>query len=246
MYYIIYIYIYVYIRPLHKDDTHEPRRSLSERRDGARPAKRRARPAREARCKKGSLGKCCLFFLTASYPEIRLPGDRFNRRVKHLVFRGVCTLRRGDDTVGNPHRSRISQLELFELVLLLKLDKRFPVKQFEATASRSTVPSHPLECLYTLLLCHTFHVRSASSFSASSLYSASSFGFRYRRILKFWLFCCALSSTRRSRALANLSLEIDRKPKYPHVQHPEGGTIGLEALIELKFLDASFSSLSSR
>ena len=40
---------------------------------------------------------------------------------------------RGDDTVGNPHRAQISQFELFELVLLLKLDKRFPVEQFEAT-----------------------------------------------------------------------------------------------------------------
>ena len=30
---------------------------------------------------------------------------------------------RGDDTVGNPHRAQISQFELFELILLLKLDK---------------------------------------------------------------------------------------------------------------------------
>ena len=34
----------------------------------------------------GSLGKRCLFFLTAYYPEIRLPGDRVKRQVKHLVF----------------------------------------------------------------------------------------------------------------------------------------------------------------
>jgi hypothetical protein len=41
----------------------------------------------------GSLGKRCLFFLTVSYPGIRLPGDRVNWRVKHLVFRGVrCAL----------------------------------------------------------------------------------------------------------------------------------------------------------
>ena len=50
---------------------------------------------------------------------------------------------RGDDTVGNPHRARISQFELFELALVLKLDKRFPVEQFEATVSQSTVSSHP-------------------------------------------------------------------------------------------------------
>ena len=30
----------------------------------------------------------------------------------------------GDDTVGNPHRARISQFELFELILFLKLDKQ--------------------------------------------------------------------------------------------------------------------------
>ena len=41
-------------------------------------------------------------------------------------------------------RARISQLELFELILLLKLDKQFPVEQFEATVSQSTVPSPPL------------------------------------------------------------------------------------------------------
>ena len=33
---------------------------------------------------------------------------------------------RGDDTVGNPHRARISRFELFEPILLSKLDKRFP------------------------------------------------------------------------------------------------------------------------
>ena len=48
---------------------------------------------------------------------------------------------RGDDTVGNPHRAQPSQFELFELVLLMKLDKLFPVEQFEATLSQSTVPS---------------------------------------------------------------------------------------------------------
>ena len=48
---------------------------------------------------------------------------------------------RGDDTVGNPRRAQIYQFELFELILSSKLDKRFPVEQFEATASQSTAPS---------------------------------------------------------------------------------------------------------
>ena len=46
--------------------------------------------------------------------------------------------------VGNPHRARIVQFELFELILLLKLDKQLPVEQFEATVSQSAVPSPPL------------------------------------------------------------------------------------------------------
>ena len=48
------------------------------------------------------------------------------------------------DTVGNPHRARISGFELFELALLLKLDNWFPVEQFEAAVSQSTVPYPPL------------------------------------------------------------------------------------------------------
>ena len=53
----------------------------------------------------------------------------------------VALAGRGDDTVGNPRRAQICHFELFELVLLLKLDKLFPVEQFEAAASQSAVPS---------------------------------------------------------------------------------------------------------
>ena len=49
-----------------------------------------------------------------------------------------------DDTVGKPHRAQISRFEFFELILLLKLDKQFPVEQFESTVSQSTVPSPTL------------------------------------------------------------------------------------------------------
>ena len=42
------------------------------------------------------------------------------------------------------HRAQISQFELCELILLLKLDKQFPVEQFQAAVSQSTVPSPPL------------------------------------------------------------------------------------------------------
>ena len=52
---------------------------------------------------------------------------------------------RGDDTVGTPHRAQSSQFELFELILLLKVDKQITVEQFEATVSQSAVPSPLLE-----------------------------------------------------------------------------------------------------
>ena len=51
----------------------------------------------------------------------------------------------GADLVGNPHRAQISQFKRFELILLLASDKQFPVDQFEATVSRSTVRS-PFLC----------------------------------------------------------------------------------------------------
>ena len=53
-------------------------------------------------------------------------------------------LGRGDDTVGNPRRARISRFEPLELIISLKLDKWFPVQQLEATVSQSRVPSSPL------------------------------------------------------------------------------------------------------
>ena len=49
----------------------------------------------------------------------------------------------GDDKVGIPHQAQISQFDLFEFIMFLKLDKQFPVDQFEATLSQSTVPSPP-------------------------------------------------------------------------------------------------------
>ena len=56
----------------------------------------------------------------------------------------LALILKGDDTVGNPHRAQTYQFELFELCLLLKLDKQLPVEQFEASVSQSTVPSPPL------------------------------------------------------------------------------------------------------
>ena len=52
----------------------------------------------------------------------------------------VIIIAREGGMIG-PRRAQISQCELFELIPLLKLNKQFPVEQFEATVSQSTVPS---------------------------------------------------------------------------------------------------------
>ena len=65
--------------------------------------------------------------------------------IADLILAQEDSSERGDDTLGNPHRAQISQFELelkftqfelFEFILLLKLDKQLPVEQFEA--SRAT------------------------------------------------------------------------------------------------------------
>ena len=60
------------------------------------------------------------------------------------IYIHTYTNGRGDDTVGNPHRAQISRFELFELILLSKLDRQFPVEPFEAGVSQSSVPFPPL------------------------------------------------------------------------------------------------------
>ena len=57
----------------------------------------------------------------------------FASRSRRLFFREAASFGRRDDTVGNPHRAQISQFDFFELVLLLKLVKQYPVEQFEAS-----------------------------------------------------------------------------------------------------------------
>ena len=61
---------------------------------------------------------------------------------------------RVDDTVGNPHRDQIYKFELFELILLLKLDTQIPVEQFEATVSQSRAPSPLLLVLHKAVMEH--------------------------------------------------------------------------------------------
>ena len=54
----------------------------------------------------------------------------------------IMILGRGNGAVGNPHRARIYQLELFEQVLSSKVDKQFPVEQFETHPKRSCMLIH--------------------------------------------------------------------------------------------------------
>ena len=77
----------------------------------------------------------------AAFDECVLQGRRCRPVVLGAPRKGIG---RGNDTFGNPHRAQISQFELFELVLLLKLDKQLPVEQLEQTVSQSTVPSPPV------------------------------------------------------------------------------------------------------
>ena len=67
--------------------------------------------------------------------------------VEKQVF-AAAVFGRGDDTVGNPHRARISQFELFELILLSTIYKLFSIEQFEPTVSQSTVSSPLPKCTY--------------------------------------------------------------------------------------------------
>ena len=75
----------------------------------------------------------------------------------------ACSVfRRGDDAVGNPHRAQVVQFELFELVLLLKLEKQFPVEQFEAIVSQSAVPSPTLSFAFASCCVSPFAVSTSS------------------------------------------------------------------------------------
>ena len=64
---------------------------------------------------------------------------------------------RGDDTLGKPRRAQISQLELFEIALLLKLYQQFTVERFQVSAFQSMVPCPPLNIkisrVYSIVPC---------------------------------------------------------------------------------------------
>ena len=81
-------------------------------------------------------------------PNLLGGSNLFRRLVGHYMW--ACSIMyaasfgRGGDKVGNPHRAQISQFELFELILLLKLDKRVQgsVKGLHQIGHRK-VPSVP-------------------------------------------------------------------------------------------------------
>ena len=58
-------------------------------------------------------------------PYDRLPALFMGSKSARLVLE-----RRGYDTVGNLHRAQIYRSELFELVLVSKVEKQFPVTRY--------------------------------------------------------------------------------------------------------------------
>ena len=65
----------------------------------------------------------------STYSDLECEKESWTRTCE--IQDSVCepaVVGRRDDTVGNHHRAQISQFELFELTLLLKLDKQFPVE----------------------------------------------------------------------------------------------------------------------
>ena len=90
-----------------------------------------------------------------------------------IIIGGPGDVRKGDDTVGIPHRAQVSQFELFELILFLKLDDQFSIEHFEPTVSQSAISSPPPKLAETVAVClyrrrrreterqeslHTYHV----------------------------------------------------------------------------------------
>ena len=136
MYVCIYIYIYIYIY-IHSIIVIPPSGHLAGCLTG--------RPQNQSLCSSS---------LPVHVPLCVAPLLFKSSSIKFLYL--YTNVGRGDDTVGNPRRAQICQFELFELILLLKLDKQFPVEQFEANISQSTVPSPPLRMDFTDHLTWTF------------------------------------------------------------------------------------------
>ena len=108
------------------------------------------RTGRSKKCRESGLRRPrgirdCVVFANASRVLFANGSSRSKKGVfvNDVDFTPSEGLRRGDDAVGNPYRAQIYQFELFELILLLKLDDQFSIERFEATASQSTVSFPP-------------------------------------------------------------------------------------------------------
>ena len=84
----------------------------------------------------------CVYIYIYIYIQVRFWGGLPRR--PRPEKKEAAQLGRGDDAVGNPRRARISQLELFEALLLLTSGDQFSMERFEPTGSQSTVSSPPL------------------------------------------------------------------------------------------------------
>ena len=85
---------------------------------------------------------CIVVSLSPGGPTYMLP-PLLGRALSH---KHCCSLSEGGmiRLEARAHRAQMSQFEPFELVPLSKVAEQFSIEQFEATASRSTVPSPPL------------------------------------------------------------------------------------------------------
>ena len=134
----IYIYIYILTAPLVLASSS---REVSE---GERLESRSMRV-----CLSRSVTESRISYLSRSVPESRIsylnrrvPESRISYLNRRVLLKGsglpgsrCVSFGRGDDTVGNPHRTQICIFEFVELIPLLKLYKQLSVEQFEATVS---------------------------------------------------------------------------------------------------------------
>ena len=78
------------------------------------------------------------------WPELKAGRPGAGARAARGWWWGFRSSEGGDDTVGNPPRARIFRFESFELIILLKLDKRSPVEQLGKGYLSQQHPPPPL------------------------------------------------------------------------------------------------------
>ena len=130
-----------------------------------------------------------------------------------ISWRSAAAFGMGDDAVGNPHRAQlfhraqILQFDRFELILLLKLDKQFPVERFEASrairGSRISVSSTPPS--YTTISTTSANTKTRTTTITTTTTATTNYHYYYTCIyiyththtykLYIYIYICIYSST---------------------------------------------------